>query len=333
MLRLCGHPCVLLCALALLAACLACANSFADDVLESAEGTIVFLQPLGEEIANREEGGETTEELPPDNLGEFDSYDGYMSQSYYWQVAPSGLIYHSYLAGPHEPRTSITPFFSGNQTLWDASVGGRGGVLRYGTSDPLYPQGWQLDVYGAAIVRLDAENNQDLDSTDYVFGFPITYGDARVQYKFGYAHLSSHLGDELAISDPQTLDNRVNYVRDSLVVGTSRFPYPAWRIYGEMGWAFNASGGAEPFEFQFGQEISAPGPTGVHGTPFVAVNGRMREEHNYGGDLTAQMGWLWRGDAGSTFRLGAHYYNGKSSQFQFYDQTEQQIGMGLWYDF
>jgi hypothetical protein len=29
----------------------------------------------------------------------------------------------------------------------------------------------------------------------------------------------------------------------------------------------------------------------------------------------------------------AHYYNGKSSQSQFFDVSEEQIGMGLWYDF
>jgi hypothetical protein len=32
-------------------------------------------------------------------------------------------------------------------------------------------------------------------------------------------------------------------------------------------------------------------------------------------------------------RLGLHYYNGESSQLQFFDKFEQQIGIGLWYDF
>ena len=44
-------------------------------------------------------------------------------------------------------------------------------------------------------------------------------------------------------------------------------------------------------------------------------------------------GWLWRGNTSQTLRIGFHYYNGKSNQFEFFDQFEEQIGGGLWYDF
>jgi hypothetical protein len=30
--------------------------------------------------------------------------------------------------------------------------------------------------------------------------------------------------------------------------------------------------------------------------------------------------------------VGAHFYNGKSREFQFFDQVEEPIEMGLWYD-
>lgn len=305
-------------------------------------GSIVYLQPAGEidlsqfmtapEVAELPAG----DELPGDTVLPGDSGDSLLSpepSGYVWQVAPSGIIYRSYLAGPHEPRIGITPFFSANHAYWDATVGGRGGVLRYGDCDPLHPHGWQLDVYGAAIVRMDAENHQDLNSADYVFGFPITYGVDNWQFKFGYAHLSSHLGDEYAIRYDGALDDRINYVRDGLVFGSSWFPVPACRLYGEFDWAFHNSGGAEPIAFQFGNELSHPGPTGLSGSPFLAVNGRMRQDVDYGGDVTAESGWLWRGETGKVFRIGAHYYNGKSSQSQFFDTSEEQIGMGLWYDF
>jgi hypothetical protein len=284
-------------------------------------------------------------EVAPDGLDtpaygpeEFEPYD--FSENYAapndftWQVAPSGLIYRSYLAGPLEPRTGITPFFSDNHTFWDAMVGGRGGVLRYGDCDPLHPQGWQLDVYGAAITRLDAEFDQDLVSADFVFGFPITYGVGNWQFKTGYAHLSSHLGDEYAMRYPDALDDRINYVRDSIVFGSSWYPVPACRVYGELDWAIiNVSGGAEPIAFQFGTELSRPGPTGLHGSPFFAINGRSRQEIDFGGDVNTETGWLWRGVTGKVFRIGAHYYTGHSSQSQFYKNSEEQIGIGLWYDF
>jgi hypothetical protein len=31
--------------------------------------------------------------------------------------------------------------------------------------------------------------------------------------------------------------------------------------------------------------------------------------------------------------VGLHYYNGMSSQFTFYNQFEEQMGVGMWYDF
>jgi hypothetical protein len=32
-------------------------------------------------------------------------------------------------------------------------------------------------------------------------------------------------------------------------------------------------------------------------------------------------------------RIGAHYFNGHSSQFSFYRDHEQQLGLAVWYDF
>lgn len=329
--------------------------------LDAAHDRLVFLQPIEslefeiatvadevpqvttiDELPNVAMPESTTPFGPPDFefraqppiADGYHDYDEYAPGNFFWQVAPSGLIYRSYWAGPVEPRIGITPFFSENHSYWDATVGGRGGIFRYGDCDPLHPQGWQLDAYGAAIVRMDPENRQDLMASDFVFGFPITYGIDNWQFKVGYSHLSSHLGDEYAIRYQGTLDDRINYVRDGVVFGASWYPVWACRLYGEVDWAMiNTSGGAKPIALQFGTELSKPGPTGTHGSPFLAINGRMREDVDYGGDATAQTGWVWRGETGKTFRIGAHYYNGKSSQAQFFRTSEQQIGMGLWYDF
>jgi hypothetical protein len=250
-----------------------------------------------------------------------------------WQWAPAGIIYHSYMAGPQEPRAGIF-FFSEaageGGTYADATLGGRMGFLKYGNSDPTHPQGFQLDFYGAAIARLNLEHQEDLDSCDYVFGLPLTYGNEVWQTKFGYAHLSSHMGDEFAISHPGALNDRVNYTRDSLVWGNSYYPIPAWRVYGEVGWAAHCDGFAHRWTSQFGTELSRPG---CCDTPFLAINGRVREDHEWVGDVNIQTGWLHRGILGQTLRFGFDYYNGKSSQSQFFNNLEQQIGAGVWYDF
>jgi hypothetical protein len=188
-------------------------------------------------------------------------------------------------------------------------------------------------VEGAALPRLTLDRIRDLETVDFRGGVPLTYGKDNWQFKFAYYHLSSHLGDEYAISHPGSLDERINYVRDAFVFGASWNPVPFMRLYSEAGYSFNATDGAEPWEFQFGTELSKPGPTGNRGTPFLALNGHLREEHNFGGDFTAEAGWLWRNRNGQVMRVGAFYFNGKSSQYETFDDSEQQVGAGAWYDF
>lgn len=358
MLR-CSLPAVLLCTLSVLAswsfAVLAALGAPSGEPDEIASKLSQFSEPIQassilDSSPNRlvvwdeyETGPAKADELLP---GEFGPQSGeapadtlFMDELapdvWSWQWLPAGLIYRSYMAGMHEPRMALVAFYEtgSSRALWDATLGGRIGLLRYGDYDPLRPQGYQLDLYGAAIARLDVENSQDLDSTDYVFGIPLTYGIDEWQFKLGYAHLSSHLGDELAIREPGALNERVNYVRDSIVFGTSVYLLPEWRQYGEVGWAFHHSGGAEPIEAQIGLELSPPGPSGRDVVPFLAINTHLRQEHDFGGDFSVQAGWLRRGDFGQTLRFGAHFFNGKSSQFQFFDNSEVQIGLGIWYDY
>lgn len=256
-------------------------------------------------------------------------------EPWFVQGMPVGIIYHSYWAGVHEPRMGIQLMRITNtgDSFWDPTVGARVGLIRYGNNDPLHPEGWQIDVEGAAMPRLTLDDARDLETVDFRGGVPLTYGKDNWQFKFAYYHLSSHLGDEFAINNPGSLGDRINYVRDALVLGASWYPVDFMRLYAEAGYAFNATDGAEPWELQFGTELSKPGPTGSRGTPFLALNGYLREEHNFGGDFTAEAGWLWRNPIGQTLRLGAFYYNGKSSQFETFDRFEEQIGAGLWFDF
>ncbi len=256
------------------------------------------------------------------------------SDTWSWQVLPEGLIYHSYWAGVHEPRLGgVLQHISGGDSFIDGTAGGRVGLLRYGSNIAILPQGWQLDVEAAAMLRLTLDAIRDFETADYRIGIPLTYGIDNWQFKFGVYHLSSHLGDEYAIAHPGSLDDRINYVRDEVVLGASYYPVPVCRLYSEVGYAFNTDGGSEPWEFQFGTELSQPGPTGARGTPFFAINGHLRQDVDFGGDMSTQLGWLWRGNSGQVLRTGFHYFNGKSSQYQTFDHFEQQFGVGLWFDF
>lgn len=249
------------------------------------------------------------------------------------QLVPDSLIYRSYLAGGRESRFASVWFYEpGFGWRWDSTLGGRVGLLRYGTDDPLKPEGWQLDIEGAAFPRLDLENNRDLVSSDFRFGIPLTYGVGPVEAKLAYYHLSSHLGDEFMLRNPNV--PRLNYTRDAIVLGLAWWLKDDTRLYGEAGYAFYNQGGSRPWEFQFGIDYSPLWATGLCGTPFFAINGHLRQEVDFGGNLIVQTGWQWRGRYnGSVVRAGFQYFNGKSLEFQFFDEHEEHFGLGLWYDY
>lgn len=250
-----------------------------------------------------------------------------------WQLMPNGLVYRSYLAGPKESRISSYWFHEKNAGwLWDATLGGRVGLLRHGTRNAYRPEGFQIDIEGAGMPRLDPEENRDLQSADFRFGVPLTYAMGIFESKLAYYHLSSHLGDEFMLKNPGF--PRVNYSRDVIVLGLAAYLSEDVRIYAEAGYAFYYSGGAEPWEFQMGAEFSPAYPTMAHGSPFAAVNFLSREEVNFGGTFTAQTGWQWRGfGSRSLMRAGVQYQAGKSPQLQFFDRNEEQLGLALWYDY
>jgi hypothetical protein len=271
-----------------------------------------------------------------------DFVDLWAPKPWFWQMLPNNLIYTSYLAGPKEPRIGSVMYYDTNPgvfepnkregVLWDTTLGGRASILRYGSDSVVHPQGFEVQIEGAAFVRLDPEDERDFRSGDYRFGVPIVYGIGRWQTKLAYYHNSAHLGDESMLRYPWF--PRVNYVRDCFVWGNSYYLYDWMRIYGEVGWAFYNAGGSEPWEGQFGVELIQARPTGPLGAPFLAVNGMSRQELDWGGNVCVQAGWAWRGRRSEKlFRLGFEYLYGSDPQYEFVFYNQNRYGFGVWYDF
>ncbi len=254
-------------------------------------------------------------------------------ESYEWQALPDGLLWRSYLAAPQEPRISMVLLRTADQAnYWDATLGGRVGLLRYGTLGAFQPRGWQWDLEGAVMTRLDLGNSEDVVSMDYRFGTEMTRSEGPWAMKFGYFHISSHVGDEFLERNPGFA--RVNYVTESMVFGLSRNMSEAIRLYGETAYAFHIAGGADRFQFQMGAEYSPMATYSKRGAPFAAINMDIRQAVDFDPAINFQTGWQWKGGlSGRSLRLGLELYDGHSTQFQFFDQTQQHIGFGAWFDY
>lgn len=260
------------------------------------------------------------------------TYQPVVTSDWQWQLMPGDLIYKSYLAGIKEPRAGSTlTYIDKDGWLWEGIMGARVGIVRYGDRDPRFPQGFQLDVEGAASVRLDIDEDVDVRATDYRVGIPFTYGIGVHQFKLAPYHMSSHLGDEFVLRHLNY--PRMNWSRDALALGYSIYMTETLRLYAEAGWA-TRSDVNEPWEFQFGADWAPTAPTGFRGAPFFAINTHLRQEVDFSGNFTVVTGWSWMSNENRRLlRIGIQYYNGMSSQYSFYNQFEETIAIGAWYDF
>lgn len=252
-----------------------------------------------------------------------------------FQLLPPGLLYRSYLAGEKEPRFQLVMLrdLERDRRVWESALGGRVGLLRYGTAGAIDPQGFQLDLEGAALSRiLPDEPSHMLEAVDFRFGLVGTWRHDRTAVKAGYYHVSSHLGDEFLKANPTV--RRHNYVRDAAIIGTMHDLSQDLQIYGEMGYAFGAQGGAKPLEFQFGTQYASAVEWRLRGSPYFGINSHLREDFGFRRSVNLVAGWQWFGaETRHRFRAGLQYFNGPSLQYSFPRRDDELLGAGLWFDF
>ena len=262
------------------------------------------------------------------------------STAWNWQLFPDGIMYPAYLAGVNESRFgSVWNKDDDFGWIWDITLGGQMPLLRYGNRNSVLPEGFQLDIEGSVHLRLDIERERDLDAADFRFGMPISYAAKRWQFKTGYYHVSSHLGDErmlrLQLEGFPFPYGRTNYIREAWIFGVAFRPHRDVRLYAEADFAFWLGEGTKPWHFQFGAEYSPIAPTGGWvGRPFAAVHARFVQERNYDGNFCVQCGWQWRGPQNQALRVGLQYFTGISEQYEYvYTKRENKLGLGVWLDF
>ncbi len=192
--------------------------------------------------------------------------------------------------------------------------------------------GIQAGVF--AIFDLDAES-LDLINADYLIGIPLVFRKGNFSNMTRIFHQSSHLGDEFLLRG--RAEKRVNL---SYEAGNSIFSYNlplGFRIYAGGGYIFHKEpSDLEPWSAQAGMGYRSE-KTWLDGSlrPVAAIDLQKREESNWDTDISVRAGVQFENPdfLNRKMQLLFEYYNGKSPNGQFYEESIKLYGLGLHFFF
>ena len=249
-------------------------------------------------------------------------------------LLPQGLLWRPPIANPEEPRSYMKLYQSLDTeefpSVNDCAIGGTLPVVRFSRLETPN-EGMQVDVFAVAFSRF--VDIRTFAAVDYRFGVPFTYAIGKWSFKVAYEHTSCHVGDELLIKDDLPSKDST---RNETVFAISYRVVDALRVYGQFGWAWQQSSfvqDIDKYRYVIGAEWSKPGPTGVWGQPFAAIDCEFRGDEDYTPNVTAQIGWEWSGQKYNPgLRIALEYYDGRSPFGQFIDRHESWVALGVFLD-
>lgn len=178
-----------------------------------------------------------------------------------------------------------------------------------------------------------------LVNTDFFVAGMITYAVKQWSWRFRLWHLSSHLGDEFLLTHPQY--PRYNLSDEAVDVFCSYYYNRNCRFYGGVGYIYSRdkSFPEKPWCMEGGIELRFCGCIDrdkiLYSQPFLAVDLRLWEEHNFHLDQNYALGMEWGRfrDAGRKFRAFIEVHQGFSKEGQFIRQKASYGGFKVTYGF
>ena len=296
-----------------------------------------------------------------------------------WTPVPEDTLFPAPIADQNYPRFSISfPIYLQQridtlQPLNSISArealefGGAQSLFRY-TPDAGIPFSMEIS-FGAGILTLFDTFEDNLENFGWE-GSGFLALNLKVSHhmsmRFGFHHLSSHVGDEylakygviaLPVTDQQDLlegeTYGMDYVRDSLMGGISYQLSPLVRLYAEVRYArdmlrYMLRYNDFPWQANLGCEFTWPALTteGIQSNWYAALHATGYQETSWFPGTTLQMGYSLRTPGeNQRLRIGLEYYIGRP-QIAVFNYTrsivpttredlqlEQYVAIGAWYDF
>lgn len=293
-----------------------------------------------------------------------------------WELVPDDVLFPSPIADQNFPRFSLSfPVYaeqridtlhrSGDVPLREVlEFGGVQGLFRF-TSDMHEHIATELCI-GAGVITMFDSFEDNLDNLGWEgSGFVVEnlMVSHHVRMRFGFHHISSHVGDEylanyevvaFPVEEGGDLTSGAtygfNYVRDSLAGGISLQIGSFSRIYAELYHSMDMLRymlcyNAYPWQATMGLEFQWP-DVKVHTQRwYLAIHTAAFQESSWFPSTAIQFGRvISQPKSNQRFRFGLEYYYGRAQLASFNHtgesvptawediQTESYVAIGVWYD-
>jgi hypothetical protein len=251
-------------------------------------------------------------------------------------LLPAGHLFQSLLADPRWPHFSAAyRYYLGHPEL--AHVG----AVSFGETIPLFrgngfaDSQWEAGIQAGvfALFQMDAPS-KDLLNADYFASVFGTWRRGPFSVLGRVFHQSSHLGDELLL---RTRLERVNLTYESVDLKLSYDLPWGFRVYGGGGYLFDQEPASlNPWAAQGGVEFRSPWTIAAgYVRPVVAVDLQSRDENKWNVDLSVRGGIQLENVRvlERNLQLLVEYFNGNSSDGQFYKRRVEYLGLGAHFHF
>ncbi|MCX6987245.1 MAG: DUF1207 domain-containing protein [Chlamydiae bacterium] len=215
-------------------------------------------------------------------------------------------------------------------------------VLRWHGDMQIGIQGGVWAVFNYWHIQNKPDNQScELVNADYFFGIPLTYGVDRWAFRLRLYHISSHLGDEFLVNNPEYYDDRVNPSFEALDFTTSYQFSGHLRAYGGPGVIIHSDSSfpMKTLYVKYGAEVHVLGKKlyyhKLYGTPFLALHFENWQVRDWNLDLFIKTGYELSKlqGIGRKMRVYIDYHHGYSYEGQFFLRKTQYGELGLSWGF
>jgi hypothetical protein len=254
-------------------------------------------------------------------------------QKGHFTLLPHRDLFPPLVASPREPQFSAR--YEKNNTEIDGNYAAS--VNSFGDYLPIFEytldeeRALQFSVDGAlyAIFNLDTPS-LDLFNMDFITGFSLAYQhNESLTFRARLFHVSSHLGDEFIIANPDIQRKNSSYEDFQIVAAYS---IDEWRFYGGGGHIVRSDREieAEPWSTKAGIEFRRP--TGYFNIDtLAAVELQSVQRMNWRLNRSVMAGVVFLQSEAREVRFMGNYYSGGSQHGQFFRESLEYFGFGVYF--